>query len=83
MAPATPATAPTASADVPKECNEYLDKVSACMGKQSGAAADAMKQSVDQTRASWADMSANKDQLAAACKSASDSFAAQAAAMKC
>ncbi|RZL67133.1 MAG: hypothetical protein EOP77_05785 [Variovorax sp.] len=86
MAPAAPATAPTAptaSADVPKECNDYLDKVSACVSKQSGAAADAMKQSMDQTRASWAAMGANKDQLAAACKAASDSFSAQATAMKC
>lgn len=83
MAPAAPATATTASAGVPKECNDYLDKVSACVSKQSGAAADAMKQSMDQTRASWAAMGANKDQLAAACKAASDSFAAQATAMKC
>jgi hypothetical protein len=81
--PAAPAASTTASADVPKECNDYLEKVSACVSKQSGAAADAMKQSMDQTKASWAAMGANKDQLGAACKAASDAFAAQATAMKC
>ena len=72
-----------ASADVPKECQEYLDKVSACVGKQSGAAADALKGSLEQTKATWASYGANAAQLGAACKAASDAFAAQATAMKC
>lgn len=78
-----PAAAPTASADIPKECQDYLDKMNACIGKQSGAAADAMKSSMDQTKAAWAGMSADKAALGAACKAASDAFAAQATAMNC
>jgi hypothetical protein len=80
---AAPAAPVTAAADLPKECQDYLDKVSACMGKQSGPAADAVKASMDQTKAAWASYGANQAQLGAACKAASDAFAAQAAAMKC
>ena len=83
-----PAAAPapaavTASADIPKECSDYLDKVSACVSKQSGAAADAMKQGMEQTKAAWSSMGADKAQLGAACKAATDGFVAQATAMKC
>lgn len=81
-APAAPATT-TASADLPKECQDYLDKVNACIGKQSGPAADAVKTSMEQTKAAWASYGANQAQLGAACKAASDAFAAQATAMKC
>ncbi|MGJ7487937.1 hypothetical protein ACSFA2_21930 [Variovorax sp. LT2P21] len=80
---AAPATTTAASADLPKECQDYLDKVNACIGKQSGPAADAVKASMDQTKAAWASYGANQAQLGAACKAASDAFAAQAAAMKC
>lgn len=86
-APATPASAPaattTASTELPQECNDYLEKVSACVSKQSGAAADAIKSSMAQTKASWAAMGADKAALGAACKAASDNFATQATAMKC
>jgi hypothetical protein len=53
------------------------------VGAQSGAAADAMKASLDQTKATWASMGADKAALGQACKAASDAFAAQATAMKC
>lgn len=79
-----PAAAPAAAAsDLPKECNDYVEKVTACVGKQSGAAADAVKASLEQTKATWASMSADKAALGNACKAASDAFAAQATAMKC
>ena len=79
-----PAAAPVAAAsDLPKECNDYVEKVTACVGKQSGAAADAVKASLEQTKATWASMSADKAALGNACKAASDAFAAQATAMKC
>ncbi|KQW61475.1 hypothetical protein [Variovorax sp. Root411] len=81
--PAAPAAAPTASADLPQECNDYLAKVQACVSSQSGAAADAMKSNLDQTKATWASMGADKAALGQACKAASDAFAAQATAMKC
>jgi hypothetical protein len=87
-APAGPASAaaaaPTASAaDLPQECTDYLDKVTACVGKQSGPAADALKANLAQTRASWAAMGTDKASLGQACKAASDAYAAQAAAAKC
>jgi hypothetical protein len=91
-APTTPATTPTptptptpttASADIPKECQDYLDKVSACAGKQHGAAGDAIKASMEQTKAAWASMGADKATLSAACKAVNDAFVQQAAAMKC
>lgn len=53
------------------------------MSAQSGAAADAMKASVEQTKAAWASMGTDKAALGQACKAASDAFAAQAAALKC
>ncbi|MEB0110773.1 hypothetical protein QN397_05310 [Variovorax sp. RTB1] len=81
---ATPATTPTtASADIPKECQDYLDKVSACAGKQHGAAGDAIKASMEQTKAAWASMGTDKATLSAACKAVNDAFVQQAAAMKC
>lgn len=80
---ATPAAAPSASADLPKECQDYLDKVSACISKMGGPSADAIKASMDQTKAAWASYGADKGQLATACKASSDAFAAQASAMKC
>ncbi|RZL94681.1 MAG: hypothetical protein EOP76_06725 [Variovorax sp.] len=80
---AAPAAAAAAASDLPKECNDYVEKVTACVGKQSGAAADAVKASLEQTKATWASMSADKAALGNACKAASDAFAAQATAMKC
>lgn len=85
-AAAPAATAPAAStttAALPQDCQAYLDKVNACMSKQSGAAADAVKASMEQTKAAWASLSADQAQLGTACKAATDAFAAQAAAMKC
>jgi hypothetical protein len=83
VAATAPAATATASADIPKECQDYFDKVNACVSKQSGAAGDAIKASMEQTKAAWAGMGADKAQLSAACKAVSDAFTAQAAAMKC
>ncbi|MET0208623.1 MAG: hypothetical protein ABW220_06250 [Burkholderiaceae bacterium] len=85
---ATPAAAPAvtttaASADIPKECQDYLDKVNACVSKQPGASGDAIKAGMEQTKAAWASMGTDKAQLSVTCKAVSDAFAAQAAAMKC
>ncbi|WP_432727511.1 hypothetical protein [Variovorax sp. W6] len=88
-APAADPTSAAASvpavsaADLPKECSAYIDKVATCVGKQSKAAADAMKTSLDQTKASWGSMGTDKAALSAACKAANDAFATQATAMKC
>ena len=80
---AAPATTTAASADLPKECQDYLDKVNACVSKQPGASGDAIKASMEQTKAAWASMGTDKAQLSVTCKAVSDAFAAQAAAMKC
>lgn len=81
---ASAAAAPVASvADLPQECKDYVAKVQACMGSQTGAAADTMKSSLEQTKATWASMGADKAALAQACKAAGDAFTGQATAMKC
>jgi len=81
----TPVAASTTAAatDLPKECQDYIDKVTACVSKQGGPAADAIKSSMDQTKAAWASMGSDKSALAAACKATTDAFAAQASMMKC
>ena len=80
---ASVAATTTASADIPKECQDYLDKVNACVSKQHGASGDAIKASMEQTKAAWASMGADKTTLSAACKAVNDAFVQQAAAMKC
>ena len=83
-AAAPAAAAPSAKADLPKECQEYFDKVGACVSKQSGAAADAMKTAMEQSKTAWSAMGGDQAAaLTSACKQASDAFAAQATAMKC
>ena len=72
----------SAAADLPKECSDYLTMVSACMSKQGGPTADALKSSMDQTKAAWASVG-DKAALASSCKAINEAFAAQAAAMKC
>jgi len=76
-------TSTAAAGSIPKECQDYLDRVNACVGKQSGPAGDAIKASMEQTKAAWASMSGNQAALSSACKAATDAFATQATAMKC
>jgi cytochrome c556 len=78
------ASAPAASAKLPPACQDYLDTVSACVSKAGGsAAANAMQQSVDQTKAAWSNLGAHQDALDAACKQAADAIKPQLAAMHC
>lgn len=77
--------ATTADANVPAECNAYLDAVAACTNKLSAsnaAAAQAMQQAADQTRASWASIP-DQGALAMACKQATDAFKASSTASGC
>jgi len=70
----------TASSNLPKECQDYIDKMSACVGKMSGPAGDAMKANLDQTKAMWTGAgSSNKAEMTESCKSMNDATAA----MKC
>jgi hypothetical protein len=72
-----------AAGSIPKECQDYLDRVNACASKQGGAAGDAIKAGMEQTKAAWSNLSGNQAALGGACKAATDAFAAQASAMKC
>ena len=84
-APAATTAADPNAANVPAECNTYLDHVAACSAKLAQAnpmAAEQMRKSAEQTRASWAAID-NQAALAAACKQVDDGFAASANAMGC
>lgn len=86
-APATPA-APAASsgstASIPPECEAYMQKVDACVGKlgQSNPAVGAVKQQLDAARAQWSTIG-DKSQLAAQCKQSNDLFSQSASQMGC
>lgn len=73
----------SAGSDLPKECNEYFDRVAACVAKQDGTAAEAMKANLAQAKAQWSAIPGGRAAVAAACKSANEAFASQAALMKC
>jgi len=77
MAPAdATAMAPAADSVGVPECDDYLTKYEACIsGHVPAAAQAALKQSLDQTRAGWkqAIAAGGKDQLAAACKTMTES----------
>ena len=83
-APAADAAAPAAAAStLPKECEDYIARAQACFNKSTGnAAATALQQAFDKTRASWEAM-ADKSALGMGCKAANDQFAQTAAMLKC
>src|SRR5436853_6038956 len=57
------------------ECDDYLAKLEACVGKMPAAAKEQYDKTMETTRKSWRDMAANpqgKAGLAAACKQATD-----------
>ncbi|MDR0247887.1 MAG: DUF5339 family protein [Burkholderiales bacterium] len=82
-APAAPGE-PQAAAPLPTECEAYLAQISECVNKLSGnaAAADALKQQMEQTRASWAQLT-DQAVLGSACSQASEAFAQHAKGMGC
>jgi hypothetical protein len=53
------------------------------VSKAGGAAAEAMKQAMEQTRATWNTLGANRDILDAACKQAIDTVKPQLLTMNC
>ncbi|MGC3963494.1 MAG: hypothetical protein QM803_09250 [Rhodocyclaceae bacterium] len=92
-APAPAAEAASAAASessttadaLPAECEAYIKQVNACVEKIGGgnaAVADTIKQQMEQTRASWAQIS-DKAALGSACKQSEDAFAASSKAMGC
>ena len=66
---------------LPASCEAYLARASACYDK-AGAAAEPMKQSLEQVRAGWKSLP-DPSQLDAACKAADTQFAATARTMGC
>lgn len=89
-APAPKATAaPAATADSigVAECDDYLNKYQACVESKVPETARAMlKQSLDQTRASWRTAAAapgGKESLATACKQAREASKASMSAYGC
>ncbi|MDR2244820.1 MAG: glutaconyl-CoA decarboxylase subunit gamma, partial [Burkholderiales bacterium] len=82
-APAAP-TEPQAAVSFPAECEGYLTQINECVEKlgDNTAAADALKQQMERTRASWARL-ANPDALGAICKKASDDFVQRTKEMGC
>ncbi|MBB4866522.1 membrane-bound lytic murein transglycosylase B [Pseudomonas nitritireducens] len=82
-APAAPAApqASAASSELPKECDDYVARVKACVTKAGGAAAQ-FDQALEQSKAQWNAVS-DKSQLVAGCKAANDQFGQMAAALKC
>lgn len=80
--PATDAAAPM-QAGLPQECEDYINRMKACVEKSGGNAAVAQYQAaLDQNRAQW-EATPDKAALIPACKQANDSFAQMAAALKC
>ena len=90
-APAAPAAevTPAPSTDTVKagtgvpECDQYLEKVYACISdKVPEAQRDMMKQGIEQSKSSWAAVT-DKAALAAQCKTAMDQAKASFGAMGC
>ena len=82
---AADAAMPAAASGVPAECQGYLDAIEACAKKveaSSPAAAAALRQSGEATRASWASVT-EQAALASACRTSTEQMKAQNAAMGC
>jgi hypothetical protein len=69
--------------DLPKECGDYAERVSACVSKQHSARTDALKTGLDQIKAIWNSMGSERAMLGPACKTANDEFAGLAAELGC
>ena len=86
-AAAAPATTATGDSIGIPECDNYLAKYEACVaGKVPEAARDALRQSLEQTRAAWRSAAANeatKAGLANACTQAHDAAKASLNAYGC
>jgi len=86
-APAAPAAdtaaAPAAGGEIGvAECDDYLKKMEACMGKMPAATKTAMEQGFKASKDAWkqaAATPAGKDSLKTACKAAADAMAANPA----
>ncbi|MDR2244821.1 MAG: DUF5339 family protein [Burkholderiales bacterium] len=80
--PAEAPAAPLADGSFPDECEAYLAQMNECLNQLSGNAADALKQQMEQSRASWARLP-DQGALGAACRQASNDFVQRAREMGC
>lgn len=68
---------------LPVECEDYLNRVKACVSKAGGGVmAEQFQKSLDQAKAQW-DTVPDKSSLVTSCKAANDQFTQAAAALKC
>lgn len=67
----------------PKACQQYLDRVTICAQRQTGATADAIRAGAQQTQATWGEMKTGSSDLAETCSTSLTAFTTQAAALKC
>lgn len=80
---AAPATTDPVASGLPVECEDYLNRVKACVSKAGGGVmAEQFQQSLDQAKAQW-DTVSDKSSLVTSCKAANDQFTQAAAALKC
>ena len=83
---ATPASVAAKTVDAGTgvaECDQYLEKVYACIsGKVQEAQREMMKQGIEQSKAGWSALT-DKTALAAQCKTAMDQARTAYAAMGC
>ncbi|MBU8975692.1 MULTISPECIES: DUF5339 family protein [unclassified Lysobacter] len=78
-----PAAAAPANTGLPAECEDYINRVKACVAKSGGEAAAAQfQQMLDQSKAQW-EATPDKASLVPSCKAANDQFAQTAAMLKC
>jgi len=67
----------------PKACQQYLDRVTICAQRQTGAMANAIRAGAQQTQAAWTQMETGSPELAGACSTSLKAVTAQAAALNC
>lgn len=81
----TTSSTSAAQANIPSECQAYLTAVQACVDRVSQsnpAVATQVRQSMDQTRASWAAVT-DQAALAQTCTAARNAFNSSSSAMGC
>lgn len=80
---AAPAATDPVASGLPVECEDYLNRVKACVSKAGGGImAEQFQQSLDQAKAQW-DAVPDKSSLVTSCKAANEQFTQAAAALKC
>ncbi|QRY80422.1 hypothetical protein JVX91_04695 [Pseudomonas sp. PDNC002] len=81
--PQQSAAAPQANASaLPKECDDYVARVKACVAKSGAAASAQFEKSLELAQAQW-NAVPDKSQLAPSCTAANEQFGQVASMLKC